>query len=181
MASVLSVEGLTFSYDNEVPVFEDISFAVNKGERVGIIGPNGAGKTTLFHLLCGLLKPGTGNITINGTKGEPGTFNRDVGYIFQNPDDQLFHVSVYDDIVFGPLNLGLSREETCRRAEEVMELTGITHLKNRPPHHLSGGEKRMVAIAAVKAMAPQILIYDEPSSNLDMRSRRRLINAYFNP
>ena len=149
---------------------------MRKGESVGLIGPNGAGKTTLFHLLCGLLTPSSGKILINEKKIRAGKFNPATGYIFQNPDDQLFNTTVYDDIAFGPLNLGLSKTEVEKRVKCALEITGIAGLIQRPPHHLSGGEKRMAAIDSVISMEPEIIIYDEPTSNLDMRARRRLID-----
>ena len=151
-------------------------FKIAKGERVGIVGPNGAGKTTLFHLLCGILKPASGKMVINGREVVHGNFNPEVGFVFQNPDDQLFNATVFEDVTFGPLNLGLGRDEILKRAESALDITGTLKFRDRPPHHLSGGEKRMVAIATIIAMGPEVVIYDEPTSNLDMRSRRGLIN-----
>jgi len=176
MKEMLKVASLSFSYPGVGTVIDEIDLTVNEGERVGIIGPNGAGKTTLFQCICGVLAAEKGEIYTGSKRILPGTFNPEVGYIFQNPDDQLFCLSVSEDIAFGPRNLGLSKKEVTRRVDEVMELTGTAPFRNRPPHHLSGGEKRMAAIAAVLALEPSLVIYDEPSSNLDMRTRRRLIN-----
>jgi cobalt/nickel transport system ATP-binding protein len=171
----LVVDGLSFSYPDNPGVLRDVSLEVRPGERVGIIGPNGAGKTTLFLSLCGVLKPEGGEIRLFGKPLVSGHFRPEIGMVFQHPDDQLFSPSVRDDVAFGPQNLGFSKEEIAIRVEEALSTTGVTSLADRPPHHLSGGEKRMVSIAGVLAMHPKLVIYDEPSANLDIRSRRRLI------
>ena len=173
---MIEVKNISFSYDSHHPVLKDVNLSVKKGESLGIIGPNGAGKTTFFYLLCGILIPDSGEIKINGKTIKGAEFNPEAGFIFQNPDDQLFNISVYEDIAFGPVNMGLSRDEVEKRSTEAMEITGITHLAERPPHHLSGGERRMAAIASVISMNPGLMIYDEPTSNLDMRGRRRVID-----
>ena len=172
----LVVDGLTFSYPDNPGVLRDVSLAVKPGERVGIIGPNGAGKTTLFLSVCGVLKPEGGEIALFDEPLVPGQFRPEIGMVFQNSDDQLFSPSVRDDVAFGPQNLGLSKREVAARVEQALSTTGVTELADRPPHHLSGGEKRMVSIAGVMAMHPKLIIYDEPSANLDIRSRRRLIS-----
>jgi len=171
----LVVSRLSFSYPDKSDVLRDVSLEVLQGERVGLIGPNGAGKTTLFLLACGVLKPCTGEIRLFGRPIRHGDFRPEIGMVFQNPDDQLFCPSVRDDVAFGPQNLGLSREEMETRVTEALSMTGAQELADRPPHHLSGGEKRMVSIAGVLAMRPRVVIYDEPNANLDIRSRRRLI------
>ena len=173
---MIEVKNISFSYDRHHPVLKDVNLSVNKGENLGIIGPNGAGKTTFFYLLCGILKPENGEIRINDRVIKSAEFNPETGFVFQNPDDQLFNISVYEDIAFGPVNMGLNKNEVNKRAEEAMEITGINHLAERPPHHISGGEKRMAAIASVISMNPELMIYDEPTSNLDMRGRRRVID-----
>jgi len=172
---VLVVSGLCFSYPDRPAVLKDVQLNVWPGERIGLIGPNGAGKTTFFLLISGLLKPDSGKILLFGKPVIPGKFYPEIGMVFQNTDDQLFCPSVEDDIAFGPLNMELSKEEVEERVKEALEITGIHELADRPPHHLSGGEKRMVTIAGVLAMRPELLIFDEPTSNLDIRSRRRLI------
>jgi cobalt/nickel transport system ATP-binding protein len=172
---VLVVSGLGFSYPDKPNVLRDVNLKVQPGERVGMIGPNGAGKTTLFLLACGVLKPDAGEILLFGKPVRPGKFHPEVGMVFQNPDDQLFCPSVRDDVAFGPLNMGLPPEEAEARVREALSTTGILELAERPPHHLSGGEKRLVSIAGVLAMHPTLIIYDEPTSNLDIRYRRRLI------
>ncbi len=176
MDQAIEVKNISFSYSDKADVLKGINLIVNRGESLGVVGPNGAGKTTLFHLLCGLLKPSTGSITINGIENPSGKFKKEIGYVFQNPDDQLFNTTVYDDIAFGPFNLGLSQDEVKERVENALQITGTGEYADRPPHHLSGGEKRMTAIATIISMKPEIIIYDEPTSNLDMRSRRRLID-----
>jgi cobalt/nickel transport system ATP-binding protein len=171
----LETRGLTYSYPGKPNVLREINLTIQQKERVGLIGPNGAGKTTLFMLLCGIYKPEAGEITIFGRPMKQHNFRPEIGLVFQNADDQLFSPSVRDDVAFGPENMGLSRAEIEQRVEAALAITGVTALADRPPHHLSGGEKRMVSIAGVMAMHPRLVIYDEPSANLDIRSRRRLI------
>ena len=174
-AALLAVSHLSFAYPGGEPVFEDVSFAIAPGERVGIIGPNGAGKTSLFLVISGVLKPTSGVVQFTGEPVRFGDFRPQIGLVFQNADDQLFSPSVRDDIAFGPANMGLPEHEVMARVEAMLDGVGIRALADRPPHHLSGGEKRMVAIAGVLAMQPQIVLYDEPDANLDVRARRRLI------
>jgi cobalt/nickel transport system ATP-binding protein len=176
----LTISNLRFSYPDNPEVLQGINLALADGERVGLVGPNGAGKTTLFLSICGVLKPTAGDILLYGTPVRPGTFHPDVGLVFQYPDDQIFSPSVRDDIAFGPLNMGLPAEEVDARVEATITRLQLNELADRPPHHLSGGQKRMVAIAGVQAMHPRLVIYDEPSANLDIRSRRRLINYLIN-
>jgi cobalt/nickel transport system ATP-binding protein len=174
----LEISALSFDYPDRSGVLQAVNLKVRVGERIGVIGPNGAGKTTLFLLVCGVLKPAAGEIRLFGKPVVPGNFHPEAGMVFQNPDDQVFCASVWDDVAFGPRNLGLSREEVEVRVREAFAVTGIAEqeLAARPPHHLSGGEKRLVSIAGVLAMHPGLVLYDEPTSNLDLRYRRRLIN-----
>ena len=171
----LAINSLSYSYPDKPGVLRDVDLQIKPGERVGVIGPNGAGKTTLFFLLCGVYRPEQGQIALFGEPLRPGRFRPEIGMVFQNADDQLFNPSVWDDVAFGPRNLGLSGEEVQARVEESLATAGVADLAERPPHHLSGGEKRMVSVAGVLAMRPQLVIYDEPSASLDARSRRRLI------
>ena len=171
----ISLNNLCFNYGKERPVLTDISLNIAAGEKVGLIGANGAGKTSLFLTICGILKPTYGEIRLFDRPIEAGEFNPEIGLVFQNPDDQLFCPTVRDDIAFGLENLNLSAAEIETRINTVLSLTGVTHLASRISHQLSGGEKCMVAIAAVLAMLPQIVLYDEPSANLDLKARRRLI------
>jgi len=173
---VLSVTGLWFSYPDKPDVLKNVSLTVMPGERVGIIGPNGSGKTTLFMGICGVLKPSAGEVMVLGKPVSDGNFLPDVGLVFQNPDDQLFCPSVRDDVAFGPQNMQLSKDEVEARVVEALSAVGALVLTDRPAHHLSGGEKRMVSIASTLAMRPQLVMYDEPSASLDIRSRRQLIS-----
>ena len=173
--TALEISSLKFAYPDQQNTLNGVNVSITPGERVGLIGPNGAGKTTLFHTICGILKPAEGYVNLFGEGVKSGKFNPKVGLVFQYPDDQIFSPTVYDDIAFGPRNMGLSEDELEKRVQAAMDLTGIDDLAERAPHHLSGGQKRMVAIAGVQAMRPELIIYDEPSANLDIRSRRRLI------
>jgi len=174
-APVLAVSGLCFSYPGQANVLQDLSLKVMPGERVGIIGPNGAGKTTFFLTISAVLKPSAGAIFVLGKPVLNGDFLPEVGLVFQNPDDQLFCPSVRDDVAFGPQNMGLSKDEVEASVTEALSAVGGVELADRPAHQLSEGEKRMVSIAGVLAMRPRLVLYDEPSANLDIRSRRRLI------
>ena len=172
----ISLKDVSFSYSDHPGTLKEINLTILPGQRVGIIGPNGAGKTTLFLAICGVLTPQTGEICLFDKPVIPGEFRSEIGLVFQNPNDQLFCASVSEDVAFGPENMGLSRQEVEKRVQTALCLTGVQELASRPPHHLSGGEKRMVAIAGVLAMQPQLVIYDEPSANLDALARRRLIH-----
>jgi len=176
MKNVIRLTSVNFSYADKPDVLKKITFTVTQGESVGVIGPNGAGKTTLFLLLCGILKPSAGRILMMEQDVVYKGFNPGVGYVFQNPDDQLFSPTVWDDVAFGPINMALPRQEIDARVQKALEISGCRELAQRPSHHLSGGEKRMVAIASVLAMQPEIMIYDEPTASLDMRARRKVIN-----
>lgn len=172
----ITLNNLGFNYSEERAALTDVNLKVLTGEKVGLIGANGAGKTTLFMAVCGILAPNYGNVKILDRDIISGKFNPDIGLVFQNPDDQLFCSTVRDDVAFGPENMGLSPTEVTERVETALALTGVSHLIDRIPHHLSGGEKCMVAIATVIAMQPQVILYDEPSANLDLKARRRLIS-----
>ena len=171
----LEVRGLKYSYPDKPGVLQNVDLTIQPQERVGLIGPNGAGKTTFFMSLVGIQRAEAGEIKLFGQPLKHRDFRPEIGMVFQKSDDQLFSPSVRDDVAFGPENLGLSPEEVDQRVEAALSTTGTTELADRPPHHLSGGEKRMVSIAGVMAMRPQLVIYDEPSANLDLRARRRLI------
>jgi len=175
MEPALLIYQLYFSYPDRTRALEDVSLKVTRGERVGLIGPNGAGKTTLFLAICGVLEPSAGQIVVLGKPVTNRNFRPEVGLVFQNPDDQLFCPSVRDDVAFGLRNMGLSKGEVEARTTEALSIVGCLELAARPVHHLSEGEKRMVSIAGVLAMRPQLVIYDEPSANLDIRARRNVI------
>jgi len=175
---IVEVKDLVYAYPDTTPALNGISFRITHGESVGIVGANGAGKSTLLMHLTGCLFPRSGSVQIGDhalTRHNLKQARARIGMIFQDPDDQLFMPTVYDDVAFGPLNQGVPAEEIETTVERALETVGALHLKTRPPYKLSGGEKRRVAIAAVLAMAPDILILDEPSSGLDPRSRRQLI------
>jgi len=170
---------LHYSYPNGFKAVNGISFRIYHGESVGIIGANGAGKSTLLMLLMGILFPDEGEIRIGETKVTKKTLpmiRQRLGMVFQDPDDQLFMTTVYDDVAFGPHNFKLDETEVKKRVMQSLEKTGIVHLKERAPFKLSAGEKRSTAIATVLSMNPDILILDEPASFLDPKSRRRLLN-----
>jgi cobalt/nickel transport system ATP-binding protein len=172
----LEVKGLKFSYPDKPGVLKGVSVSLMPHERLGLIGPNGAGKTTFFMLICGVQKAEAGEISLFGQPVKHRDFHPEIGMVFQNSTDQLFSPTVRDDIAFGPQNLGLAPDEVETRVNHALTTTGVSELADRPPHHLSGGERRMVSIAGILAMEPQLILYDEPSANLDIRSRRRLIN-----
>lgn len=172
----IAVTNLSFSYPDYTDALHTINLQVQPGERIGVVGANGCGKTTFFLLLCGVLAPITGTIAILGEPVVPGAFQTEIGLVFQNPDDQLFSASVWDDVAFAPRNLGLSPTEVEDRVTSAIALTDVESLVDRAPHHLSGGQKKRVAIAGILAMNPQILLLDEPSAQLDPRARRQLIH-----
>jgi cobalt/nickel transport system ATP-binding protein len=174
---VLDVRALAFAYPDGHQALYGVDLHVHRGERVALLGPNGAGKTTLVLHLNGILGGGTGSVAVSGlpvTKQNVAEVRRRVGVVFQDPDDQLFMGSVHDDVAFGPANLGLRGEVLERRVRDALDLVGMADYADRPPHHLSFGQRRRVAVATVLAMEPEILVLDEPSSNLDPASRREL-------
>lgn len=175
----IAVTDLAFSYPDGTTALAGVTFEITHGESVAIVGANGAGKSTLLMHLNGFLSPTSGTVRIGDIPVAKGTLpgiRKTVGMVFQDPDDQLFMPTVYEDVAFGPMNLGLPAEEIDVRVTEALTRVGALKLKDRPPYRLSGGEKRAVAIATVLAMSPNVLVMDEPSSNLDPRARRRLID-----
>jgi len=175
---IIEVKNLDYVYPDGKQALKNISFRVTHGESVGIIGLNGAGKSTLLMHLNGVLFPTSGEVSIGEVAVQKSTLpviRQHVGFIFQNPDDQLFMSTVYDDVAFGPRNYKLSESEVEKRVLSALDTVGIAHLRNRPPYKLSEGEKRAAAIASILSMSPDILVMDEPSSSLDPSSRRRLI------
>jgi cobalt/nickel transport system ATP-binding protein len=175
----IRVEDLTFAYPGGPTALHQIRLEIQPGESVGLVGPNGAGKTTLFLCLSGVLPIQAGTARVAGldpaNRTERSQLPARVGIVFQNSDDQLFNATVFDDVAFGPLNLGLAADEVRRRVGEALERVGLAGLEQRVPFHLSGGEKRRAALAGVLAMQPEILLLDEPSMYLDPRGRRDLI------
>ncbi|MEL6158759.1 MAG: ABC transporter ATP-binding protein [Cyanobacteria bacterium J06623_5] len=172
----IATQHLSFHYSTGTPVLQGLSMRIYAGQRVGIIGHNGCGKTTLFMLLCGLLTPTEGQIQLMGKPVTPDEFRPEVGMLLQDPGDQLFSPTVREDIAFGPQNMGLDPAAIDRQVRQALQVTGTAALADRAPHHLSGGEKQMVAIAGLLAMQPSIVMYDEPTASLDLRTRRRLVS-----
>jgi cobalt/nickel transport system ATP-binding protein len=175
---IVEARDLHFSYPDGTEVLRGISFRITHGESVAIVGANGAGKSTLLLQLNGYLTAGSGTLRIGDSplvRENLKIVRRAVGMVFQDPDDQLFMPTVFDDVAFGPLNMGLPKDEVIQRVNDALETVGALHLKDRPPYRLSGGEKRSVAIATVLSMSPDIMVMDEPTSNLDPRARRLLI------
>ncbi|MEV7319325.1 ABC transporter ATP-binding protein [Streptomyces sp. NPDC093970] len=173
----LEVSGLAFAYPDGHQALFGVDFTVARGERVALLGPNGAGKTTLVLHLNGILSGGTGTVTVAGLpvgKRHMAEIRRRVGIVFQDPDDQLFMPTVREDVAFGPASAGLKGAELDARVRTALERVGMAGFAERPPHHLSFGQRRRVAVATVLAMEPEILVLDEPSSNLDPASRREL-------
>ena len=170
---------VSFAYEEGRPILDDLSFHIEKGEAVGLIGANGAGKSTLMKLLLGLVR-GEGKILVDGLEVERDTIGevrRRLGFVLQNSDNQMFMPTVYEDMLFGPLNYGLSREEAEARVDAALERFGIQDLKHRYNHRLSGGEKRMAAIATILVMEPEAVLMDEPSAALDPCNRRTVIDT----
>lgn len=176
--SALEVEGLAFAYPDGSQALDGVDLVVAAGERVALLGPNGAGKTTLALHLNGIHRAQRGRVVVAGTTLADRTLaevRRRVGLVFQDPDDQLFMSTVREDVAFGPGNLGLRGDDLHARVAEALAAVGCGHLAGRAPHHLSGGERRRVAVATVLAMRPDLLVLDEPTSNLDPASRRELV------
>lgn len=176
---------VNYAYREGDPALKDISISIAAGERVVLLGPNGCGKSTLEKVMAGLIFP-SGRVSVFGTdvtdramrdKTFAAAFRRRVGFVFQNSDVQIFCASVLDEIMFGPLTMGMSQAEARSRAEEMMDFVGIAALADRLPHHLSGGEKKKVAIAAVLATNPAVIILDEPTNGLDPRTQRWMLAA----
>jgi len=174
---VLDVRGLAYAYPDGHQALFGVDLRVHAGERVALLGPNGAGKTTLVLHLNGILVAGAGTVEVSGlpvAAAHLAEIRRRVGIVFQDPDDQLFMGTVRADVAFGPANLGLRGAELEARVLHALDLVGMAAYADRPPHHLSFGQRRRVAVATVLAMQPEILVLDEPSSNLDPASRREL-------
>jgi cobalt/nickel transport system ATP-binding protein len=174
---VLDLRSVAFAYPDGHQALFGVDLQVQRGERVAVLGPNGAGKTTLVLHLNGILQPGAGTVSVSGlpvVRDNLAEIRRRVGIVFQDPDDQLFMGSVRDDVAFGPRNLGVRGAELDRQVMAALDLVGMADFVDRPPHHLSFGQRRRVAVATVLVMEPEIIVLDEPSSNLDPASRREL-------
>jgi len=176
--TLVNLDAVTFGYDSARPVLDRVSLTLTAGERIGLIGANGSGKTTLLHLLVGLRKPTKGTITCFGaarrTEADFRDVRKRVGLLFQNSDDQLFCPTVAEDVKFGPLNLGRRNGEARRLATETLNQVGLAGYEDRITYRLSGGEKRLVALATVLAMQPDVLLLDEPLAGLDDEHEERI-------
>ena len=176
---MLEFRNVSFSYEPGTPVLDNLSFHIRKGETVGLIGANGAGKSTIMKLMLGLL-PAQGEILVDGmpvTKQNLPPIRQKIGFVLQDSDNQMFMPTVYEDMIFGPRNYGLTREEADARVDRVLKELGLESLKYRHNHKISGGEKRMAAIATILAMEPEMIVMDEPSTALDPVNRRRVIST----
>ena len=175
----IEIKDLYYKYPDGYEALKGIDLTLHKGQSLGIVGSNGAGKSTLLLQLTGINRPSSGKIEINSlevNKENLAQIRKDIGFVFQNPEDQLFTTSIYEDVAFGPKNYKLSKQEVDKRVTESLEKVGILELKNRAPYRLSGGQKNLAAIATAISMEPSILIMDEPTSALDPKARRKLIN-----
>jgi cobalt/nickel transport system ATP-binding protein len=178
--TIVSAKEVKFTYPGGIRAINGVSLEIQRGERVAILGPNGSGKSTLILLIAGLLTPEKGEITVLNEKTTSKNFQKlrqKMGIVFQDPDDQLFTQSVIEDIEYGPKNLRLPESDIKNRSDHVLEKMNILHLRDRPPHRLSFGEKKKVSLATALVMEPELLILDEPTANLDLVSRRDLIRT----
>jgi cobalt transport protein ATP-binding subunit len=177
VSEAISIEDLSYTYPDGTEALRDVSLSVERGERLGLVGPNGAGKSTLLCHLNGLLR-GEGRVAVCGIPVEPGQLREvrlKTGLVFQDPDDQLFMPTVFEDTAFGPLNMGLEREEVEQRVQRALAAVDMSYATGRSSHHLSFGERKRVCVATVLSMQPEVLALDEPTTNLDPRHRREMI------
>lgn len=179
MSRLLSLRGLAYSYPDGTEALRGVDLDIRAGEKVAMLGANGAGKTTLLLALIGIVPAREGTVRVGDTELGDATVRevrRRIGIVFQDPDDQLFMPTVGRDVAFGPANLGLTAEEVERRTSAALQRVGMSDRRDRAPHHLSAGEARRVALATVLAMEPDMLVMDEPTSNLDPAGRRELVD-----
>lgn len=175
----IQIEHVSFAYEKAHMVLDDINIEAKGSESIGLLGANGVGKSTLLKMLVGLNLDFQGRILVDGIPVEKKTLpevRQKIGYVFQDSDSQLFLSTAYEDIAFGPRNYGVPEEEVEKRVSRALELTGISHLKDRQTYKMSGGEKKLVSIATILSMEPEIILMDEPSIALDPQNRRNLIN-----
>ena len=182
--NIIEAQEITYEYPDGTKALHNVNFNVEKGKIVALLGPNGAGKSTLFLHFNGILRPTSGQINI---AQEPLKYNKEglmkarqkVGIVFQNPDDQLFAPTVVEDVAFGPMNMGLSPEEVEKRVGDSLKKVGMEGFENKAPHHLSGGQKKRVAIAGILAMEPEIMVLDEPTSGLDPKGASQILKLLY--
>lgn len=180
-ANWVDVRDLVYTYPDGFEALKGITLSLARGEKVALIGPNGAGKSTLMLHLNGINFPTSGSVSIGGlavNKANIGRIRAEVGLVFQDPDDQLFSPTVYDDVAFGPVHMGLSKAEVDKRVTAALEVVGLAGFEQRQPYHLSIGQRKRAALATVLSMSPSVLVLDEPSAGLDPRGRRELINLF---
>lgn len=181
---IIQTKNMSFNYPDGTLALDDINIEIMEGERVAVVGSNGAGKSTLFSHFNGILRPTSGIIKIDG---EPASYKKEdllkirqkVGMVFQNPDDQLFSPTVEQDVAFGPMNLGLPEEEVEKRVKDALAVVGMSGLEKKAPHHLSGGQKKRVAIAGILAMRPEIMVLDEPTTGLDPKGVDQIMKILY--
>ncbi len=181
ISSIIKLENISFFYPgSDTRVLDHLNLEISKGDRIGMMAPNGSGKTTLLHTIMGLCKPNSGTIEVFGKllKNEKDFIpvRSKIGLLFQDSDDQLFCPTVLDDVTFGPLNLGFSPQDATDIAQKILERLGIQNLEQSITHRLSGGQKRLVALASVLAMEPEVLLLDEPTAGLDNKVKEKLIH-----
>ncbi|MUM78383.1 ATP-binding cassette domain-containing protein [Pseudodesulfovibrio sp. F-1] len=178
--AVIELTDIEFAFPDRDICLSGLNFRLNEREKVGLFGPNGAGKTTMLHILMGLLAPQRGHVRLFGETMVNGrAFDESrlrIGFLFQNADDQLFCPTVLDDVAFGPLNQGLSRDKARQRATEALATVGLAGFEHHVPYRLSGGEKKLVALATILSMQPEVLVLDEPTTGLSPESRERLVS-----
>ena len=181
---VVETKDITYEYPDGTKALEKVNFNVDDGKIVALLGPNGAGKSTLFLHFNGILRPSSGSVNIDGEtvnydKKDLLKVRQKVGIVFQNPDDQLFAPTVLEDVAFGPMNMGLSKDEVEKRVKEALSRVGMEGFEKKPPHHLSGGQKKRVAIAGILAMKPKIMVLDEPTSGLDPKGASQILRLLY--
>ena len=184
MADIIKIDDVSYSYNDDIPALSRVSLGISEGEIFAVIGSNGCGKSTLLHIMNGLIYPRSGSVYFQGKKVSEISlrdrtflklFRSGMGYVFQDSDVHLFCPTVFDELIFGPLQLGISEEESSRRVKEIMAMLEISQLKDRPSYMLSGGEKKRVAIGSILTMNPGLLLLDEPMNGLDPRTKSFLI------
>ncbi|MDR0900593.1 MAG: ATP-binding cassette domain-containing protein [Methanobrevibacter sp.] len=181
---IIEAKDIIYEYPDGTKALDNINFQVEKGDIIALLGPNGAGKSTLFLHFNGILEPSQGKIFVDNEelkydKNSLIKVRQKVGIVFQNPDDQLFAPTVEEDIAFGPLNIGLSQEETKKRVEDSLTKVGMEGYEKKPPHHLSGGQKKRIAIAGILAMNPEVMVLDEPTSGLDPKGASKILKLLY--
>ncbi|MDO5851501.1 MAG: ATP-binding cassette domain-containing protein [Methanobacteriaceae archaeon] len=182
--NIIEAKNIVYNYPDGTHALKETNFKVPKGKMVSLLGPNGAGKSTLFLHFNGIIEPTSGTIEIENKpliykKKELNKIRQTVGIVFQNPDDQLFAPTVYEDIAFGPMNMGIPKEEIKERIEQSIKRVGMEGFEEKPPHHLSGGQKKRVAIAGILAMQPKVMVLDEPTSGLDPKGASQIMKLLY--